>query len=347
MKKIGVIFGGTSAEYEVSLKSASAVLKRMKNLPYEVVMIGITQQGEWLLYQGDVELIEKDLWSLEVGCRALSFDFTGKGFIEKDSNQIISIDIAFPVLHGGDGENGVVQGLFELMKLPYVGCGVASSAISMNKMMLHEFAETVGVKSTPSMIILTNKDNSQQVHEFVEKNKFPIFVKPNEAGSSKGISKVINEIELLKAIEEASRFDIQVILQKEVVGIEVGCSILGNDDLILGALDQINLVDGFFDYEEKYQLLTAQIQVPAQVSTSLSVNLKEQAINLYRSLGCKGLARIDFFLTKEGEILLNEINTMPGFTDHSRFPMMMREVGLSYEEIIEKLITLAGEGNEK
>lgn len=347
MKKIGVIFGGTSAEYEVSLKSASAVLKTMENMPYEVVMIGITQQGEWLLYQEDIELIEKDLWFLEASCRALSFDFTGKGFIDKTSSKPIPVDIVFPVLHGGDGENGVIQGLFELMKLPYIGCGVVPSAISMNKMMLHEFAETVGVKSTPSMVVSSNSKNSQQVHGFVEKNKFPLFVKPNEAGSSKGISKVNSESELLKAIDEASQFDTKVILQKEVVGIEIGCSVLGNDDLVLGALDQINLVDGFFDYEEKYQLLTAKIQVPAQLESSLAETIKEQAMNLYRSLDCKGLARIDFFLTTEGDILLNEINTMPGFTDHSRFPMMMREIGLSYEDIIERLIELAGESDDK
>ncbi|MFW8052353.1 D-alanine--D-serine ligase [Vagococcus fluvialis] len=347
MKKIGVIFGGTSAEYEVSLKSASAVLKTMGNMPYEVVMIGITQQGEWLLYQEDIELIENDLWFLEASCRALSFDFTGKGFIDKTSSKTIPVDIVFPVLHGGDGENGVIQGLFELMKLPYIGCGVVPSAISMNKMMLHEFAETVGVKSTPSMVVSSSSKNSHQVHEFVEKNKFPLFVKPNEAGSSKGISKVNSESELLRAIDEASQFDTKVILQKEVVGIEIGCSVLGNDDLVLGALDQINLVDGFFDYEEKYQLLTAKIQVPAQLGISLAETIKEQAINLYRSLDCKGLARIDFFLTTEGDILLNEINTMPGFTDHSRFPMMMREIGLSYEDIIEQLIELAGESDDK
>ena len=347
MKKIAVIFGGTSAEYEVSLKSTSAVLTALKNLPYEVITIGITQGGDWLLFKEDASLIEKDTWFLEASCIPLSFDFSGEGFINQQTHSLISVDVIFPVLHGGDGENGAIQGLFEMMAIPYVGCGVASSAISMNKMLLHEFAETVQVKSTPSLLIKKEEKKTACVTSFVQKNGFPIYVKPNEAGSSKGISKVETLKELEIAIDEASLFDKQIILQKEVTGIEIGCSVLGNEELIVGVCDQINLAQGFFDYEEKYNLITAEIQVPANISQEIADAIQDQAKALYKALGCSGLARIDFFLTTDNEILLNEINTMPGFTDHSRFPMMMKEIGLSYEDIIDRLLKLGVEKHEE
>lgn len=342
MKRIGVVFGGTSSEYEVSLKSTVAVLKALESLPYEVMMIGITKEGDWLWYQESVNLIENDTWFLEASCVPLSFDFTGQGFVNKATNQGVLVDIVFPVLHGGDGENGAIQGLFEMMKLAYVGCGVGASSISMNKMLLHEFAKAVGVKSTPSLLINTKKI-TKEVETFINEAGFPLFVKPNEAGSSKGISKVESEAELVKALEEAFKFDSKVILQKEVVGIEIGCSVLGNEDLTVGACDQVNLAQGFFDYEEKYNLITAGIQVPSIIDITLQQEIKEQAQRLYKALGCSGLARIDFFLTTDNQILLNEINTMPGFTDHSRYPMMMKEIGLSFEQIIEELIKLGVE----
>lgn len=342
MKKIGVVFGGTSSEYEVSLKSTVAVLKALESLPYEVMMIGITKEGDWLWYQESVDLIEKDTWFLETSCVPLNFDFTGQGFINKTTNQGVLVDIIFPALHGGDGENGVIQGLFEMMNLPYVGCGVGASSISMNKMLLHEFAKTVDVKSTPTLLINAKKI-TQEVETFIKEAGFPLFVKPNEAGSSKGISKVESKAELGKALEEAFKFDSKVILQKEVVGIEIGCSVLGNDELTVGACDQVNLAQGFFDYEEKYNLITAGIQVPSIIDITLQHEIKKQAKRLYKALDCSGLARIDFFLTTDNQILLNEINTMPGFTDHSRYPMMMKEIGLSFEKIIEELIMLGVE----
>ena len=346
MKKIGVVFGGTSAEYEVSLKSTAGVLRNLEELAYEVVMIGVTQKGEWLLYQESIDLIEADTWHLEASCVPLQLDVTGRGFFDLTRHCFIQVDVIFPVLHGGDGENGVLQGVFELMKIPFVGCGVTASAIGMNKMMLHQFAVSLGIKSTPSLLVRKGDVDNLAIQLFIETHGFPIFVKPNEAGSSKGITQATNKEELVTGITEAFLYDHQVILQKNVQGIEIGCSVLGNETLTIGSCDQINLAQGFFDYEEKYQLITAEIQVPASLDFKTECQIKEQAEILYRGLGCRGLSRIDFFVTDTNEILLNEINTMPGFTSHSRFPMMMKEVGLDYTEIIQTLIELGVESYE-
>lgn len=346
MKTVAIIFGGVSSEYEVSLKSAVAIIESMKSIDYNIMKIGITKEGKWLLFEGTIDQIKQDNWYLDKNCKEIVVDFAKKSFALKNDNEFIKPDILFPILHGGYGENGAMQGVFELLDIPYVGCGIASSAISMNKIMLHQFAEAIGVKSTPSMIIEKGQE-LQQTNDFVKTYGFPLYVKPNEAGSSKGISKVERKEELSKAIAGASKYDSRILIQKEVKGIEIGCGILGNEQLIVGECDQISLVDGFFDYEEKYNLVTAEIVLPAKLSINTKEDIQMKAKQLYRLLGCTGLARIDFFLTDDGEVLLNEINTMPGFTAHSRFPMMMKEIGIDYEEIIEKLLILAVENHEK
>ncbi|EOL43642.1 D-alanine--D-serine ligase VanE [Enterococcus caccae] len=346
MKTVAIIFGGISSEYEVSLKSAVAIIENMETLDYSVMKIGITKKGQWYLFEGTTDQIKNDNWYLELNCQEMMVDFAKKRFVLKNSKEFIKPDILFPVLHGGYGENGAMQGVFELLDIPYVGCGIGSAAISMNKIMLHEFAEAIGVKSTPSMILESDK-GLQKVDEFAKIHGFPLYVKPNEAGSSKGISKVVQKSNLYKAIDEASKYDSRILIQKEVKGVEIGCGILGNEQLVVGECDQISLLDGFFDYEEKYNLVTAEILLPAKLSIDKKEDIQMKAKKLYRLLGCKGLARIDFFLTDDGEILLNEINTMPGFTEHSRFPMMMNEIGMDYKEIIEKLLVLAVENHEK
>ncbi|MBO0469659.1 D-alanine--D-serine ligase VanE [Enterococcus sp. DIV0242_7C1] len=346
MKTVAIIFGGVSSEYEVSLKSAVAIIESMKSIDYNVMKIGITEKGQWYLFEGTTDQIKKDRWFVDESCKEIVADFAKKSFALKNSKKIIKPDILFPVLHGGYGENGAIQGVFELLDIPYVGCGIGAAAISMNKIMLHQFAEAIGVKSTPSMIIEKGQD-LQKVDAFAKIHGFPLYIKPNEAGSSKGISKVEQKSDLYKAIDEASNYDSRILIQKEVKGVEIGCGILGNEQLVVGECDQISLVDGFFDYEEKYNLVTAEILLPAKLSIDKKEDIQIKAKKLYRLLGCKGLARIDFFLTDDGEILLNEINTMPGFTEHSRFPMMMNEIGINYKEIIEKLLLLAVENHEK
>ncbi|MDA9462050.1 D-alanine--D-alanine ligase [Enterococcus mundtii 3F] len=342
MKKIALIFGGTSSEYEVSLKSATSVLSVLENLDIEIYKIGIASNGKWYLTFSDNETISNDLWLQEKKINEITPSFDGRGFYNQSEKAYFKPDILFPMLHGGTGENGTLQGVFECMQIPYVGCRAASSAICMNKYLLHQFAKSVGVMSTPTQLI-SSTDDQQVIKNFTELYGFPIFIKPNEAGSSKGISKVHTEAKLAQALTEAFQFSQTVILQKAVSGIEIGCAILGNNQLLIGECDEVSLATDFFDYTEKYQMTTAKLIVPAKIPVVTSREIKRQAQLLYQLLGCRGLARIDFFLTETGEILLNEINTMPGFTNHSRFPAMMAATGITYQELISTLITLAEE----
>lgn len=347
MKKIAIIFGGNSPEYSVSLASAASVIEALQTSTdeYDLSMIGIAPDGmDWYLYTGDLKNITQDTWLTDTKNRQkIQPNFQEKGFWLSVDQQTLVPDLLFPIMHGKYGEDGSIQGLFELMKLPYVGCGVAASALCMNKWLLHQAAAAIGVQSAPTTL-LTNQDNQQeQIEAFIQAHGFPIFFKPNEAGSSKGISKVTCVEEIAPALKEAFTYCSAVLLQKNIAGIEIGCGILGNDHLIVGACDAISLVDGFFDFEEKYQLIRAKIIVPAPLSEMMEIKVKEQAKLLYRSLGLKGLARIDFFVTDQGELYLNEINTMPGFTSHSRYPAMMAAIGLSYQELLQKLLVLAEE----
>lgn len=347
MKKIAIIFGGNSPEYTVSLASATSAIEALQSSPYDydLSLIGIAPDAmDWYLYTGELENIRQDTWLLDrKHTQKIQPLFEGNGFWLSEAQQTLVPDVLFPIMHGKYGEDGSIQGLFELMKLPYVGCGVAASALCMNKWLLHQAAATIGVQSAPT-ILLTNQDNQrQQIEAFIQTHGFPVFFKPNEAGSSKGITKVTRVEEIAPALKEAFAYCSAVLLQKNIAGVEIGCGILGNDSLTVGACDAISLVDGFFDFEEKYQLISAKITVPAPLPETIETKVKEQAQLLYRSLGLKGLARIDFFVTDQGELYLNEINTMPGFTNHSRYPAMMAAIGLSYQELLQKLLILAKE----
>ncbi|MBP1040158.1 D-alanine--D-serine ligase [Vagococcus sp. BWB3-3] len=344
MKQVGVIFGGASPEYEVSLESAASVLEVLEGQAYDVSKIGISRNGTWYLVKSDLTAIREDRWLNQETCQKILPDFSGQGFWLSEEKKWLTPDSLFPVLHGKYGEDGCLQGLLEMMGVPYVGCGVAASALCMNKWLLHQFAESIGIKSTPTLMLTAHEDTTK-VDAFIEQQGYPLFVKPNEAGSSKGISQVTHSAGLQAALADAFQYCTEVILQKSVSGIEIGCGILGNEELTVGECDEISLVEGFFDYTEKYQLVTAKILVPASLPVVINQQIKERAQLLYRSLGCKGLARLDFFFTDEGEILLNEVNTMPGFTAHSRFPAMLAAVGFSYQQIIQTLLILAEEAH--
>ena len=340
MKKIAVLFGGNSPEYSVSLASAASVIQAIDPLKYEVMTIGIAPTMDWYWYQGNLANVRNDTW-LEDHKNCHQLTFSSQGFILGEKR--IVPDVLFPVLHGKYGEDGCIQGLLELMNLPYVGCHVAASALCMNKWLLHQLADTMGIASAPTLLLSRYENDPATIDRFIQDHGFPIFIKPNEAGSSKGITKVTDKTALHSALTTAFAYGSTVLIQKAIAGIEIGCGILGNEQLTIGDCDAISLVDGFFDFEEKYQLISATITVPAPLPLALESQIKEQAQLLYRNLGLTGLARIDFFVTNQGAIYLNEINTMPGFTGHSRYPAMMAEVGLSYEILVEQLIALAEE----
>jgi len=259
--------------------------------------------------------------------------------LKKEGTETISLDGALPVLHGKNGEDGTVQGLLELAGIPVIGCGTMSSAVCMDKDTAHRLAGALGGKVPRSyMASRTEWQAPGQLEEWGRKLGYPLFVKPLRAGSSFGITKVQKESELIPAIEQAFLHDSTVMLEEMIAGFEVGCAILGTENLLTGEIDEIQLSEGFFNYTEKYTLKTSQIHVPALISSDQARHIKETACRIYRLLGCSYFARVDMFLTPEGDIYFNEVNTIPGFTSHSRYPNMLKAAGLSFEEIIGRLL---------
>lgn len=342
-KRVGIIFGGCSPEYDVSLESVYSVLCNINKEKYDLVLIGITKDGDWFKYNGDIENIKNDTWYSKEKCTkvVVSSSKSDKGIIEIDDNKtnLIKLDAIFPVLHGKNGEDGTVQGLIELSGIPLIGCDVLSSSLCMDKFLSHKLVETYGINVAKS-IVIDNKTDKQKINEELKKVSFPVFVKPMRAGSSFGITKVENEKDIENAISEAFKFDTEIIIEENVDGVEIGCAVFGNDDLIVGELDEIELSDGFFNYTEKYTLKTSKIHVPARFEVNIINRAKDTAKRIYKILKCKDFARVDMFLTKDGDIYFNEINTIPGFTSHSRYPSMMKEIGINFEELLDKLISL-------
>lgn len=339
-KKIGVIFGGCSPEYDVSLESSYSVITNMNKEKYDCIMIGITKNGDWFKFDGDIEDIKNSTWEEKGKCTkvVISTNVSDKGLIDLENNTLIKLDAIFPVLHGKNGEDGTVQGLIELSGIPLIGCGVLSSSLCMDKYVSHKLVESYGIKVAKS-IVIDNKTEASELNNKLKELTYPVFVKPMRAGSSIGITKVENEKDIKMAIEEAFKYDTEIIIEENVEGTEIGCAVLGNDELTVGEVDEIELSSGFFDYTEKYTLKTSRIYVPARISKEISNKAKETAKQIYKILKCKDFARVDLFLTPQGEIYFNEINTIPGFTSHSRYPSMMKEIGISFDQLVDKLIS--------
>lgn len=346
-KKIAVLFGGCSTEHGVSLHSAYSVITHIDRDRYEPVLIGITRKGKWLLYEGDAEKIEAGTWEEDASCTpaAASPDrqLHGLWILEEGGVRTLSLDAAFPVLHGKNGEDGTVQGVFELAGVPVVGCGLLSSALCMDKDIAHHLAADEGIRVPRSHMFV--REEQEKAVRYGRDLGYPLFVKPLRAGSSFGVAKVMREEELESAVEEAFRHDSFVLMEEMIDGFEVGCAVLGDPEfgdmqLTVGAVDEIELSDGFFDYTEKYTLKTSSIHVPARIPDEKAQEIRQTAAVIYRALKCTGFARIDMFLTPAGEVYFNEANTIPGFTSHSRYPSMMKEIGLPFGEIVNRLIDM-------
>lgn len=335
--KIGIIFGGCSEEYPVSIKSAQEIAKNLDTRKYEPFYVGITESGAWKLCAGPVPDWEKGM------CRPalLSPDRSVHGLLvlEHGQYETISLDIILPVLHGKLGEDGAIQGLLELSGIPYVGCDVQSSALCMDKSLAYLVARNAGI-ATPDFWIVTADDKIDP-----GQLTYPVFVKPARSGSSFGVSKVSQEEELSDAVETARQYDSKVLIEEAVVGSEVGCAILGNDlDLIAGEVDRIALSHGFFRIHQETAPETGSENsafiVPADIPAESRSLVQETAKTLYRALGCSGLSRVDMFLKEDGKVVLNEVNTLPGMTSYSRYPRMMAAAGLPLAEVIDRLVSL-------
>lgn len=339
-KRIGIIFGGCSPEYDVSLESAYSVITNLNKEKYEIILIGITKDGDWYKYDGEIENIKDNTWQEEKCTRiVISTNKSDKGIINLENGNLIKLDAIFPVLHGRDGEDGAVQGLLQLSGIPLIGCGILSSSLCMDKSLSHKLVESYGIKVAKS-IVINNKTSNNEIIEKLKELNYPLYVKPMRAGSSFGITKIEKENELEQAIKEAFKYDTEIIIEENIDGVEIGCAVLGNDELIVGEVDEIELSTGFFNYTEKYTLKTSKIHVPARIDEKISREAKETAKQIYKILKCKDFARIDMFLTEQGEIYFNEANTIPGFTSHSRYPSMMKQIGISFEELLDRVIKL-------
>ena len=357
-KKIAVIFGGKSSEHEVSLQSAAAVLENVDTGRFEILPIGITREGVWYHYTGSYRKVAEGTWEKErenLTEVTISLNPSTGGFLafSEKGVKVLETDLAFPVLHGKNGEDGTVQGLFELAGIPVIGCGVLSSALCMDKDRAHKLVSLAGIR-TPKSIVFWSCEKEKAWKEIRENLAFPLFVKPLRAGSSFGITKVTGEPELTEAIALAFTHDSQVIVEEAVAGFEVGCAVMGTESgcgksgkrFMTGRVDEIELSKGFFDYTEKYTLKSSRIHMPARIDSETERRIQEAALIIYRALGCSGFARVDMFLTPDKEIVFNEVNTIPGFTAHSRYPNMMKGIGLSFGEMLDKLIGLYLDGGE-
>lgn len=344
MLNIAIVFGGLSSEHEVSLKSAYSVIENLDRKRFNPIMVGITPEGEWFRFKGDIKKIADGTWCNPADCvRALispDREMHGLLEIEKDAIYGVLLDAAMPVMHGKNGEDGTVQGLLELAGIPVIGCGVLSSALCMDKFKAHQLAHIAGVP-VPRSFVLTGEADLELAREYAEILGYPIYIKPVKAGSSFGITRVADEKDLSEAIGRAFEYDNEVIMEENIEGFEVGCAVMGNDRLMTGEIDEIELSEGFFDFAEKYNLITSKIHVPARINTQKAEEIKATAKVIYKALGCKGFARVDMFLKPSGEVVFNEVNTIPGFTSHSRYPNMMKAVGLNFTEVITAIINLA------
>ena len=343
-KRIAVIFGGHSSEYEVSLQSAFSVLQNINENKFEVFPVGITREGEWYHYTGGLEQIRDNSWGEEkenLHSVAVSQSRPAPGFLVFDGDRYrrIPVDLVLPVLHGRNGEDGTLQGLFELAGIPVAGCGTLSSALCMDKDRAHKLVSLAGI-SVPKSVAFRQVEQEAASRKVKETLSCPLFVKPLRAGSSLGITRITKMQELFSAVEFAFTYDTEVIVEEEVDGSEVGCAILGDEVLTVGRVDEVALSGSFFDYTEKYTLQSSRIYMPARVERKTEERIQETAMAIYRTLGCSGFARVDMFYTSSGEIVFNEVNTIPGFTSHSRYPNMMKGIGLSFTEVLDKLLSL-------
>jgi D-alanine--(R)-lactate ligase len=335
--RVGVIFGGSGEEHPISVKSAREVAKHLDAAKYEPFYIGITKGGAWKLCDGP----HADWENGTSRPALLSPDrgIPGLLILEDGRYETIGLDLVLPVLHGRFGEDGAIQGLLELSGIPYAGCDVQSSALCMDKSLAYIVARSAGI-ATPKFWTVTRDEDID-----AGRLTYPVFVKPARSGSSFGVTKVSRREELESAVQTARQYDSKVVIEEAVAGSEVGCAIHGSDlDLFAGEVDQIALSDGFFrihqEREPEQGSDNATVIVPANISAVARLLVQETAKAIYRALGCSGLARVDMFLTDDGRVVLNEVNTLPGMTSYSRYPRMMAAAGLPFADVIDRIVSL-------
>ena len=338
---IGLLYGGKSTEHEVSMRSAESILTVLDKDKYDITLIHISKEGEWLHAPGNERIAD------------LSVDETANKLTVRPSGQLaglpadVKLDVILPVLHGTFGEDGTVQGLLEIAEIPYVGCNVRSSAVSMDKDMTKRLLKLEGIGVAEGILFKHHEKDDVDFAEVKQKLGLPMFVKPVNQGSSVGVSKVTDEDSFSEALALAFKYDTKVIVESALEGREVEVSVLGNSNPFVSVPGEIIPDDGFYSYESKYTDENgAALEIPAKVDEETVKNLQDVALKTFETLDCEGMARVDMFLCVDGSIYVNEVNTFPGFTSISMYPKLLEVSGVGYRELVDRLITLAVERHE-
>ncbi|HWL11952.1 MAG TPA: D-alanine--D-alanine ligase [Ureibacillus sp.] len=340
-KRVGLLYGGKSAEHEVSLSTATAVSKAIDYDKYEVYPIFITLDGQWLRgpqLTKPVESIEQLQFKRDENSPNNITEFI------LDQNTQAQFDVVFPLLHGTNGEDGTVQGLLEVLNFPYVGNGVLASAAGMDKVTMKQLFSVAGLKQVPYVHFIRkewNQRSKEILTECENELTWPMFIKPANLGSSVGISKASTSEELVAAIEFAFQYDRKVIVEQGIVAREIEMGVLGNDEPQVSVAGEIKPMTDFYDYDSKYKDGSTALIIPAEITSDVEKNMKDMAIRAFKILDCSGLVRSDFFVTENDEVYINEVNTMPGFTPVSMYPLLWQHTDVSYPELIDTLIELA------
>ncbi|MBQ7255637.1 MAG: D-alanine--D-alanine ligase [Oscillospiraceae bacterium] len=344
-----VLFGGVSPEHDVSLRSAESVLNQINREKYNVFPVGITKNGDWVLFGGtDYSMLPAGTW-LEhpANRRAALSPVRGQGLLTFENDCVVRerIDVVLPLIHGENGEDGSLQGLLQVAGIPFVGPGVAASAVSMDKTLTKLVADSIGVEQAKWKLVtrLAFARDRKAVCDAVEAEfEYPVFVKPAGTGSSVGISKAKNREALEAAIETALKFDSKALVEEFIDGKEIEVAVLGNETPMASICGEIDSGAEFYDYEAKYITDTSRAYIPAPISDAAAERVRETAVKIYRAIGCRGMSRVDFFVTYDGEkVVFNEINTIPGFTSISMYPKLFEASGIAYPDLIDQLIELA------
>ena len=350
MLKLAVLFGGLSNEHSISCLSASSILKNADQSKYDLVPVGITRDGRWFLYENaDPDKVKDGSWEREPGLRrvALSPDRETHGFLPLAGGSPIRVDVCFPVLHGFGGEDGTIQGLLTLAGIPFVGPGVAASACSMDKSLTKIIVDTTGVRQAAYAVVLRpdyEQDAQAAARAAADKlhGIYPMFVKPCSSGSSVGVARADDFAGLVAGLAEAFRWDTKVLVEEFIDGHEIECAVLGNADPVASTVGEIAPTQEFYTFDAKYNDASSALYTPAHISEKAIETVRQNALRVYTALGCRGLSRVDFFCTyRDEEIVFNEINTIPGFTDISMYPKLFAHAGLSYPALIDRLVELA------
>jgi D-alanine-D-alanine ligase len=353
--RLGILFGGRSAEHEVSVQSARNIVDALDKDKYEVVLIGIDKQGQWSLNEGALPLLESgdgDLPSFEGNDEQRVAFVSESGGAElvrtSDNAHLGAVDVVFPILHGPFGEDGTVQGMLKLFDLPYVGGGVLGSAVGMDKDVMKRLLRDAGILIGDFRCVYAHTRDRVPFASLSEALGVPLFVKPANLGSSVGISKVSDAREYEAALDEAFRYDTKVVVEANIAGREIECAVLGNESPIASVPGEVIPRHEFYSYEAKYiDEHGAALEIPADLPFEVAQDVKDLAIETFQVLCCEGMARVDFFLTPDDRLVLNEINTIPGFTRISMFPKLFEASGISYSELIDRLVQLAIERHER